>query len=323
MPRKIEVSHKTIIFTFLLLGAIWLIYEIRGIVLILFVALLIMVILNPLVKRLSKFKIPKALSVLIVYFTFFGLIIVSLINVLPPLIDQTTKFASGLPMYITNLHIPHSIENQIMPQILAKLGDLPGSIVNIGVWFISNVVTFLSILTFAFYLLMARNKMDGRMGVLVGSDKAKEIDGLLDELELKLGGWARGQLLLMVTVGLASYFGLTLIGIPYALPLGIFAAIMEAVPYVGPILGAVPAVVIGFGISQLLGIGTIGLAILIQQVENYVLVPKIMEKSVGVAPIVTLLALAIGLNLAGITGVLISVPVVITLQVLVKRRFLV
>src|SRR5258708_31672704 len=148
-----------------------------------------MVILDPIVKKLSRFKVPKALSVLIVYFTFFGMIILSLVNILQPLIDQTTKFASGLPMYIANLHIPHSIEDQIMPQVLSKVGDVPGSVVNIGVFLISNVVTLLTILTFAFYLLMARNKMDGHMGFLFGSNKAKEIDGLLDELEVKLGGW--------------------------------------------------------------------------------------------------------------------------------------
>ena len=94
-------------------------------------------------------------------------------------------------------------------------------------------------------------------------------------------------------------------------------------PYVGPILGAIPAVFIGFGISSVMGFATIALMFLVQQIENYILVPKIMERSVGVAPIITLIALAIGLKIAGITGVLISIPVVITLQVLIKKHFLV
>src|SRR5579859_2948177 len=105
MPRKIEISYRTIIFTFLFAGLVFFIYEIRDIVLILFVALLIMVILNPLVKKLSKFKIPKSLSILIVYIVFLGIIIVSFAGIVPALIDQTSNFTAGLPTYIENLHI--------------------------------------------------------------------------------------------------------------------------------------------------------------------------------------------------------------------------
>jgi predicted PurR-regulated permease PerM len=100
------------------------------------------------------------------------------------------------------------------------------------------------------------------------------------------------------------------------------AGLLEIVPYIGPIIAAIPAVIIGFGISPVIGLATAALALLIQQLENYVLVPKVMEKSVGVSPIVTLLSLAVGFKVAGIVGALISVPVVITLQVLSKEYIL-
>jgi len=122
----------------------------------------------------------------------------------------------------------------------------------------------------------------------------------------------------MFLVGVFTYIGLLLLGIEFALPLAILAGLLEIVPYVGPILAAVPAAIVGFGISPLMGAATIALAFLIQQLENYFLVPKIMQKSVGVSPLITLLALSIGFRLAGILGVVISVPVVITLQVLGK-----
>jgi predicted PurR-regulated permease PerM len=323
MPRKIEISHRTIIFTFFLMGAIWFIWEIRDIVLILFVSLLIMVILHPIARRLSKFRIPKALSVLIVYFIFFGSVIVSLVGIIPPLVEQTTNFVSGFPTYIANLHIPSAISNQVSGQILSRVGDLPESILGFGFGVVANIVTILTVLTFAFYLLMARDKLDKQLSYLVGDKKSHEIGEFIDELEVKLGGWARGQILLMVSVGVLNYLGLLILGIPYALPIAILAGFLELVPYVGPILGAIPALFIGFGISPALGLGTALLAFLVQQLENYILVPKIMERSVGVTPIITLLSLAIGFKVAGIAGVLISVPVVITLQVLVKRKFLV
>ncbi len=323
MPRKIEISHRTILFTFLVVGDIWFFFQIRDILLILFVSLLVMVILSPLIKKLSKFKIPRALSVLIVYFLFFGVIVFSLAGIIPALIDQTSNFIAGVPTYISNLHISSQISDQISKQILVTLGDLPSQVLNFGVGLISNIITLLTVLTFAFYLLMSRDKLDKQMSYLIGEKKAKEISDFIDELEVKLGGWARGQILLMLSVGVLDYVGLRILGIPYALPIGILAGLLELVPYVGPILGAIPALVIGFGISPLMGIATGALAFLIQQLENYVLVPKIMERSVGVLPIVTLLALAIGLKIAGLPGVLVSVPVVITLQVLVKRHFLV
>jgi predicted PurR-regulated permease PerM len=294
---------------------------IRDIILSVFVALLIMVILNPLVRKLSKFKIPRGASVLIVYFTFFGLVIFSLASVVPALVEQTSNFANGLPGYVQNIKIPSAIGDQITRDLGAFVGMIPGRVVGVSVSIVSNFVAVLTVLTFAFYLLMARDKLDDQLAFFFGKTRSQEIGEIIDELEVKLGGWARGQLLLMFTVGFFNYVGLTILGIPYALPLGIFAGIMEAVPYIGPILGAVPGVVIGFGISPIMGIGTAALAFLIQQVENYVLVPKIMEKSVGVAPIVTLVALAIGFRVAGIPGILISVPVVITLQVFGKRHF--
>ena len=129
----------------------------------------------------------------------------------------------------------------------------------------------------------------------------------------------RGQLLLMLAIGFATFLGLILLGIPYALPLAILAGLLEIVPTLGPIIAAIPSIIIGFGISPFIGFAAAFLGLLVHQLENYLLVPKIMEKSVGISPIITLLALAIGAKLAGIAGVFISMPVLITSQVLLKE----
>lgn len=323
MPRKIEISHRTIIFTFLIIGGAFFLYLIRDILLILFVSLLIMVILNPTVVKLSKFKIPRGISILIVYLLFFAILIISLFTIVPPLIEQTTNFISGIPTYISDLHIAPALGSEITKQLLTYLGDIPSKLVDFGVGIISNIFTLFTILTFAFYLLMARNKLDGQLVHFMGEKQAKEISEIIDELEIKLGGWARGQILLMISVGTLNYIGLTILNIPYALPLAIFSGLLEIIPYAGPIIGAAPAVVIGLGISPLMGLAVTALAFLVQQLENYVLIPKIMEKSVGVSPIIILLSLAIGLKIAGVVGVIISIPVVITLQVIAKKKFLV
>ena len=318
MPKKIEISHKTIIFTVLFLILLAFLYFIRDIILQFFVALLVMTILNPLVVRLSKFKIPRAVSILVAYILTLGIIGVALAGIIPPLADQTTTFVNNLPEYIENLAVPNIIMEPVINQLFSALGELPAQAAKATISIFSNLINVLLVLIFAFYLLMARSKQDEQLDVFFGKERSKKIAKIVDALETKLGGWARGQLILMLLVGFMTYVGLRLLGIPYALPLAILAGLLEIVPYFGPIIAAIPAVIIGFSISPLIGIATTALAFLIQQLENYLIVPKIMEKSVGVSPIIILLALAIGFKIAGAMGALISVPVFITLQVFAK-----
>ncbi len=322
MPRKVEISHKTVIFTVLFLILLWFLYFIRDIIFMVFVALLLMTILNPLVTRLSRFKIPRVVSLLIVYVLVVFSIVLTMAALIPPLIEQTTNFASGLPAYLQNLPISSKIGDQIYDQILSQVVNLPGQIIGFGVTLVSNIINIITVLILAFYFLLARDRLDDQLLSYLGKERALNLGKIIDELEVKLGGWARGQIALMFVIGIFNFIGLTILGIPFALPLSIFAGLVEIVPYMGPIIGAVPAVIIGLGISPVVGLATIAFSFLNHQLENYVFAPKIIQKSVGVAPIITLVALAVGLKVAGVTGVLISVPIVITVQVLVKRYYL-
>jgi predicted PurR-regulated permease PerM len=319
MPKKIEISHKTIIFVVFFLISLAFLYFIRDIIIQFFVALLVMTILNPLVARLSKFKIPRAVSIIVVYILTLGIIGVALAGIIPPLVDQTTTFVNNLPEYIDNLAVPNIIVEPVINQTFSTLGELPAQAAKVTISIFSNIINVVLVLIFAFYLLMARSKQDEQLEMFFGKERSNRIAKIIDTLEIKLGGWARGQLILMFLVGFITYVGLRLLGIPHALPLAILAGLLEIVPYFGPIIAAFPAVIIAFSISPLIGIATTALAFLIQQLENYLIVPKIMEKSVGVSPVVILLALLIGFKITGPMGALISIPVFITLQVFVKE----
>lgn len=317
MPRKIEISHKTIIFTTVFLGSLWFLYFIRDIVLQLFVALLLVSILNPFVNKLSKFKIPKGVSVLLSYVLIFGSFGLAIASVLPPLVEQTTNFANNFPVYLHNLGVENYASEEVLKQLVSQLGSVPSQIIKAGFSLFGNILSILTVAIFAFYLLLIRDKFDNNLEFLFGKEKIKNVINLINTLEKKLGGWARGQFLLMLTIGLLSYTGFIILGIPYALPLALLAGIFEIVPYLGPIIAAIPAIILGFSISPFLGFAAVGLAILIQQLENYVFVPKVMEKSTGVSPIITLLSLAIGFRLAGIVGMIISIPIVIIIQTII------
>lgn len=318
-PKKIEISHRTIVFTVVFLASLWFLYFIRDLLLQLFLALLIMTILNPLVTKLSKYKIPRALSVLVSYLIFIGTIVGVIAGLAPTLIEQSTSFVNNLPRYLSSLGITAYLGEQAVTNFVSQLGSLPGQVARFTVSIFSNVLSVVTVLLFAFYMLLAREKLDDQLSYLFGDARRKKIGAIIDRLEEQLGGWARGQFTLMLLVGVSTYIGLRLLGIPFSLPLAILAGLLEAVPYIGPIISAIPIVVIGFGISPVIGLAASALAFLIQQVENYVFVPKVMEKSVGVNPIITLLALTIGFRVAGVVGVIISVPVVITIRVLSRE----
>jgi predicted PurR-regulated permease PerM len=255
----------------------------------------------------------------LVYVLVFGILGAATASLITPLIEETTSFVSNLPGYLGNLGFFSSLGGQALNNILTQVVQIPGQLLKLSASFFSNFVMTIGSLVFAFYLLLAREKLVGQLISFLGNQKGRQAAGVIDKLETRLGSWARGELLVMLTVGLATFVGLILLGIPYALPLSILAGLLEIVPTLGPIIAAIPSIIIGLGISPVMGLAVAALGLLVHQLENYLLVPKIMEKSVGISPIVILLSLAIGAKLAGIVGAIISVPVLITGQVLLKE----
>ena len=144
---------------------------------------------------------------------------------------------------------------------------------------------------------------------------------IIKKVEFKLGKWFVGQLALGFIVGLLSYIGLTILGIPHPLILAIIAGTMELVPYIGPTLASIPAIIFAFTVSPLLAALTLVLYFLIQQFENYLIVPKVMEKSVGLHPVIIIIAMLIGGQLAGILGVILAIPVTTIASIILEEFY--
>lgn len=320
MPKKIEISHRTIIFTTFFLLFLWILYQIRQVLIALFVSVILMAALNPAVDRLIKFKIPRFLAILLLYILIIGVFVLSIAGVVPPLVDQTSTLISRLPEYSQNLGLP-IIDQKIIADQISQLGSIPANIVKLSISIFSNLFVVLAILVITFYLLMERRNLNKYLTVLFGGDSEKKAEKFINEMEKKLGGWVRAQLILMVIIGLFSYIGLRLLGIEFALPLAILAGVFEIIPNIGPIASAIPAFFAGFVISPLMGLAVIALYFLIQQLENTVIVPKIMEKEVGVNPIITILSLTIGFKLAGITGAVLAIPVVLLVRIVASEIY--
>lgn len=314
MIRKVDVSHKTIFFIAGFLGFLWVIYQIRDVILLFFVAIILMSALSPLVDRLVRFRLPKALAVTIIYIVVFGTLTLLLAITLVPLIDQTASLSSTLPNKLQAFFPPGTVNSGFLQQ---KSTDIFGNILGTAVTVFSNTVAIISIAVLTFYLLLDKERFEKLLSQLFVNHQERALK-LIEKIEDKLGSWLRGQALLSVVIGVLSYVLLTLLQIPYALPLAILAGLLEVVPMIGPIVSAIPAILVAYFSSPTLAI-FVGIGYLvIQQTENHIIVPQVMKRAVGLNPLVVILAIAIGGRLLGIGGALLAVPITVVIQIIVE-----
>lgn len=314
VTSKIEISHRTIIFTIALLLALWVLVQIRDILFLVFIAFILMAALKPLVDWLGMLRVPRFLSILLIYAIVFGFFGWSIAGTIPSLVMQSAKFAQELPVFVERVMPYWNIDVRSLTQQIAPITE---NVFRLTVGIFSNIVTTLTVLVFTFYFLLERKNAESVLASTVGDDWAKQVIKVLREIEVRLGSWVRGQLLLMFLVGLFVYIGLTLLRVEFALPLAIIAGVLEIVPMVGPIFSAIPAVLVALTISPLLAVSVVALYFVVQQLENNIVVPFVMKRSVGLSPLVTIFALMVGGRLAGIVGAILAVPVVLVLQAVI------
>ncbi|MDO8488477.1 MAG: AI-2E family transporter [bacterium] len=321
MLRKVELSHRTIIFTALFALLLWFVFQIRGVLLMIFISIILMSALNPAVDKLQKWKLPRGLAIVLVYIVFWGILAAIVAGVVPPLVDQTRKLILLLPEAIGRIEFFNTNQQILTEQLLGRLGALPENILRVTVGIFGNLLAVLSTSVVTFYLLLERSQLNQYLGFLLGKDSPTKVTRVINEIERRLGGWVRGELILMLTVGSFTYAGLSLLGVDIALPLAIIAGVLEIVPNIGPVVSAVPAVLIALTIHPLTALATVALYFLVQILENNLLVPKVMQKAVGVNPLVSILGLLMGWQVAGVSGAVLAIPLIIVAQTIGLELF--
>lgn len=317
--RQIEISIKTIIFTVVFLIFLWIIYNIFDIILLLFVAFILTSAIRPLVDRLEQWKIPRVIGILLVYIVGISILYLIIKNILPPLIMESSHFGNQFPAYLNNVLAQFNISGISIGTVQNQIGPITENAVKITLGLFSNLFSFITVLVFTFYFLLERKYLHRYLTVAFGSDYARIIFDVIEKIEYRLGAWVRGQLFLMFTIGIATYIGLFFLGMEYALPLALIAGLLEIVPMVGPIISAVPAILVALAISQNQAVMVTILYLVIQQLENNLIVPVIMRRAVGLPNIITLIALMIGGKIGGVLGAILSVPVVVAGVVVIKE----
>lgn len=317
MPKKIEISYRTIIFIAVLCAFIWFLLQIKEVILTLFIALILMSVLNPLVRRFEKLKFPRWLAILVIYLMVLALIALAVGGVVPPLISQTSSLINQIPGLLRQFKIL-GIDEKVLATQLSQFSAIPADVIKIIFGVFSNIVSVLALAAITFYLLLERANLDHYLIILFGEDKEKEINEVIDRIEVRLGGWVRGQAFLMLSTGILCYLGYRIIGLNFALPLAILAFLFEIIPGFGSTIAAIPAILIGLAISPIHAIAVVGWSFLVQQIEHNILVPRIMKTIAGVNPLIAIISLAVGFELAGVGGALLAIPTFIVIEVIVS-----
>lgn len=320
MPRKVEISYRTIIFITIFAISLWLLFQIRQVILGLFIAVILMSAFNPSVRRLESFKFPRWLAILVIYLIGLAFLGFGLGGIVPPLIDQTSTLISKIPDFFYQFRV-FGIDEKAIAYQFSQLTSVPANIIRFTIGVFSNILEIFALAVFTFYLLLERKNLDHYLTVLFGEEKEKQIEAIIDKVESRLGSWVRGELLLMFIVGILNYIGFRIIGIEFALPLAILAFLLEIIPNIGPTVAALPAILIALTISPFHALATAGWCFLVQQLENSIFVPRVMKKIAGVNPLISILSLAIGFKLAGIGGAILAIPTFIVLEVIISAVF--
>ena len=315
MIQKIEISHRTIIFTLLLILGLWFFFQIKDILFLLFISFIVMSALHPLVDFFARFRLPRFITILVIYGLVFGFLGVSFASTIPALVGQTTKLATDLPLFIERILPYWNIDTRAIANQIAPISQ---NILKVTVGIFTNIVTTLTVLVFTFYFLLEHHNSEQVLKNFLGDTMAKQVLLIIREIEQRLGAWVSGEFLLMSIIGVMTYIGLSILKVEFALPLAILAGLLEIVPTIGPILSAVPAVLVALATSPMLALFVVALFFLVQQFENNLIVPMVMKKSLGLSPLVTILSLMIGGRLAGFVGAVLAVPILLVLQVLLR-----
>lgn len=316
-----------------MLLAFWVLYVIRDVVIMIIAAVIIAFAMEPLTRRLQAWKIPRGVSVVIVYAALIALLTAAVVLIVPAVAEQTVDLANQAPELLVGLEekigtIPGISSEEVASQLQQILGRIGNNLANYSSAIVQQTRSFFSgflsiifVFVIAFYLVIEQSALKKMFRYVVPRQHMAYVELIIDRIEYKLGRWVLGQMVLGIVVGLSVGIILWILGVKYALALGLIAGILEVLPVIGPLVSGIIGTLIALSQSFFLGIGALVMYVVIQQLENQILVPNIMKKATGLNPLVTLLAVLLGGRLAGFVGVILSVPIATIISIILADFF--
>ncbi|MBI5400901.1 MAG: AI-2E family transporter [Candidatus Yonathbacteria bacterium] len=333
----ISITAGTIVKGIIILACAWALWILRDLILVITTAVILASSIEPGIKFLGKYRVHRIPSVLLIYVGLAGLFFGLIYIFIPPIISEVASITQNLP------DIMHSVDqslfggngllapafsqagastgtaNPLFTELLNKISGMGGAasrgvLSTVGAVF-GGVFSFVLIVVLSFYFAMQERGIENFLKIIIPFGNEAYATNLWERSKAKIGKWMQGQLLLGVLIFVLVYLGLTIFGVPYAMTLALIAGLLEIIPVFGPIMSAIPGVVLAFTTGgATLAIIIAGFYLLVQQFESHLIYPLVVRKVVGVPPILVILALIIGAELAGFLGILISVPVAAALM---------
>ncbi len=323
MDKTVINTIKVVLTTIVLLVGIFVIYQLASVFAILFISLFVVLSVEPAVKFLMRQTLfnkplPRGFAVTLTYIVLIVIVLFIFTIGLPPVLSQTQKLVQNAGKMVGS--IPFFKEMNISLDDLApQFSEYSEAILDKTASVVSSFTTIFTVIILAIYMSIDwANIKESFYNFFSGKVKNTVID-TVTEIESQIGHWVKGQLTLMLFIGLLSFFALLVLGIDYTLALGLLAGLLEIVPFFGPLISWLIAGLIGFSISPVKGILAVLLFWLIQQAENSFLVPKVMAKVSGFSPLIILIAILIAGAFFGFLGAIVAVPISMILVILIKR----
>ena len=330
----VTISTRTIIKVIAVVLLLWLLYVIRDILILFFVAIILASLIEPWANWCAGKRIPRSFSVLAIYVVLVGLFSAVVVLLVPTILNESQNLVKSLTSYwedvtggvgnigqfARDFDILSKIQEYILPTGDA-VGKTIGNIVATVSGVFGGLFSLMLVLVLAFYLVVEEDSAWRWVRIAVPDHYQPFVSGVLIKIRKKLGQWLRAQLLLSLFVAVLVYVGLLALGVQYALVISVVAGVLELVPYVGPVLSAVPAIFLAFAQTGDFAL-PLAVAVLfgvVQLVENNILVPRVMQKAVGINPVISILSILIGARIAGIAGVLLAIPVVLVVSTFIEE----
>jgi predicted PurR-regulated permease PerM len=316
--------------TVLVLGCFYSLYLIRAVLFLFLVAVLLATAIEPLVLRVRRGPFSRGQGILIVY-TGIMLVIAAIGAIaIPVILTEAAAFSETYPRILNSVRgLIYSLDERVLGPTAEKVVEKASAptagvdegqtALTVGLTVVEGLFAGLTVFVVAFYWLTERVAIKRAVVLLFPVERRLTVGTIWNEVEQVLGGWVRGQLLVMLTIGALAGVGYALMGLKYAAVLAILAALFEIVPLVGPWLGAIPAILVALTQDVRLAVAVTVYILIIQQIEGNILIPRIMEKTVGISPLTVILGILVGAALGGIPGALVAVPLAAALQVVLRH----
>ncbi len=331
--QPIEISTGIIFRTILIILALWFLYVVRDVIALLFISVLIVALIEPAVNWMQFKGIRRGVGILLIYLLVIIFIGGISFFLAPYLSDQFKDLYKKVPEYSQNINNIISGIGSYLPTEDANLASgsqdnfdnladnfsgISEKIFATTVSFFSGIISAVVVFALVFYMTVRKDGIKNFIVAIVPKKHEEYATSLVIRIKDKIGKWMQGQIIVMLAIFIIDFIWLSILGIPYAFILALFAGLMEIIPFFGPIISAIPGVLLGFLISPWKGIIALILYIVSQQIESQVIVPQVMKRAVGLNPIVIILSLLIGLKLGGVLGAILAIPIATGINIAVE-----